>query len=347
MTLSLAQMTNGLTPEHDLVFAQCPDNPEMRESTSVWLYEENGKFAFPRTGIEAVGDSWDSRHIQVNIAFPGGRVLNGGVTGAPAHSPFDSEGHPTILGAGPLAYQCIKPFFKWRMTYDGSARDGTSTDQIKGTYPKTPTMPVKFDVELDMVTPAWVHDYSPEKVAKMSRAEAISAGNMGLGWRYEHLFRATGTFEVDGVVQEFKGTGVHVKRQSVRPMAGFHGHFWQSAVFPDGRAFGLNTYPPDENGFAFNDAYIFQDGKMHRAKVVGDVPWLRRLIGEGEDVSVQLESELGITKIAAVSAFSTFRPNNPGVNGLNLSQAGALFTWDGQSAYGMMERSFHGDLTGG
>jgi len=167
---------------------------------------------------------------------------------------------------------------------------------------------------------------------------------MGIGWRYEHLFRAAGWFEVDGVKRDFKGSGLHVKRQSVRPLAGFRGHCWQSAVFPDGRAFGYITYPPRDNGTAYNDGYIYQDGKMYPAKAV-KIPWLRRIVGAGDDVSVELESELGITRIEGVSALNTFRVGNPDLQGLDLNQGGARFTWDGQTAYGMMERSSHTSLT--
>jgi hypothetical protein len=336
-------MTNGLTPEHDFVFPSRPENPEMRESTSVWLYEENGEFAFPRVGIEAEAHSWDHRRVQGNFAFRSGRILNGAGLGA-AHSPFDAKGKPTILGAGPIAFQCIEPFFKWRMTYDGDAVDGTVDEQIADKLDPKKRTGVKYDVELTMVTPAWVQDNTPEAVAKMSEADAIEAANMGIGWRYEHLFRAVGWLEVDGVKRDFKGSGLHVKRQSVRPLAGFRGHCWQSAVFPDGRAFGYITYPPRDNGTAYNDGYIYQDGKMYPAKAV-KIPWLRRIVGAGDDVSVELESELGITRIEGVSALNTFRVGNPDLQGLDLNQGGARFTWDGQTAYGMMERSSHTSLT--
>jgi hypothetical protein len=343
MSITLAQMTNGLTPEHDFVFPACPDNPDMRESTSVWLYEEEGKFAFPRVGIEAEASSWDNRRVQGNFAFAGGRVLNGACMGA-AHSPFDAQGRPTILGAGPIAFQCIEPFRRWRMTYDGNAVDGTVDQQIADTLDPDKRAQVKYDVELTMVTPAWVQDISPAVVAEMSEADAIEAANMGIGWRYEHLFRAIGTFEVNGEKHAFKGTGLHVKRQSVRPLGGFRGHCWQSAVFPDGRAFGYITYPPRDNGTAYNDGYIYQDGKMYPAKAV-KIPWLRRIVGEGDDASVELESELGITKIAGVTALNTFRVGNPDLMGLDLNQGGVRFTWDGMTAYGMMERSSHTSLT--
>jgi hypothetical protein len=54
---------------------------------------------------------------------------------------------------------------------------------------------------------------------------------------------------------------------------------------------------------------------------------------------------LGNTHIKGTTALCTFRIGNPDIGGLNLQQGGALFTWDGQSAYGMVERSSHESLT--
>ena len=84
--------TGGLAPEQDLVLAQCPDNPEMRESVSVWLFEDSGAFGFPRMGIEAEATSWEQRRLQANFALERGRILNGAGIG-PAPSPFDESWH--------------------------------------------------------------------------------------------------------------------------------------------------------------------------------------------------------------------------------------------------------------
>jgi hypothetical protein len=86
------------------------------------------------------------------------------------------------------------------------------------------------------------------------------------------------------------------------------------------------------------------NGRLIPARIVS-APFLRRIVFEGDDASVELESELGRTRIAGVTALSTFRVGNPDIGGLNLQQGGARFTWDGQSAYGMVERSSHESLT--
>ncbi len=336
--------TGGLAPERDLVFPGKPDDPEMRESASLWLFEENGAFGFPRLGIEAEASSWENRLYQANVAFAGGRILNGAGRG-PAHSPIGPEGRPTVLGAGPVRFQCIEPFRKWVVSFDGPAVDGDVSQQIAKTLDPNRRTPVRFEVELTMVTPAWVQDNTPEKVATMTEAEKIEAGHMGFGYRIEQLFRAEGRLDIDGAARTFKAVGSRIHRQSVRPLAGFRGHCWQSAVFPDGRAFGFIAYPPAGDGSVpHNDGYVYQNGRIYRARAV-KAPWLRRIVGEGDDVSLELESELGITRIAGVTALSTFRVGNPDIGGLNLQQGGARYTWDGQSAYGMIERSSHESLT--
>ena len=77
--------------------------------------------------------------------------------------------------------------------------------------------------------------------------------------------------------------------QAVRRLAAFRGHVWQSAVFPSGRAFGLNTYPDRDDGKpTFNEGYLFEgDGALIPARVV-NASWLRRLTTEPEDVVVVL-----------------------------------------------------------
>jgi hypothetical protein len=62
-------------------------------------------------------------------------------------------------------------------------------------------------------------------------------------------------------------------------------------------------------------------------------------VGQGDDASLELESELGITRIGGMTALSLFRVGNPDIGGLNLQQGGVKYEWDGQAAYGMIERS--------
>jgi hypothetical protein len=342
MPLTLDQLTNGLTPEHDYFFPHQPADPEMRESTSIWMYEENGAFGFPRIGIEAEAHAWDNRMYQANINLGGGRILIDNSRGA-GPSAFGPDGRATVLGAGPLTFRCIEPFRRWQMSFDGTAQNGTLAQQIDGTLNTCERIPVKLDVEMTMATPAWVQDYSPETYARMSPADQANAQCMGIGWRLEHLFRGVGTLTVDGQTREFRAVGSRIKRQSVRPLDAFRGHCWQSALFPDGRAFGFIAYPANPKAPEFQIAYVYMNGKMYPAKAT-KIPYIRQVLEEGDDVSLELQSELGTHHISASTTLNTFKVNNPemaalGATGFTLQQGGARYTWDGMTSYGMIERS--------
>lgn len=328
----------GLAPHYDYMLPERPEDPAMRESASIWLFEENGEFALPRVGIEAIGASWDAHRVDMNATFAGGRALLELGGAGKAHPPVAADGKPRILGAGGLRFECIEPYRRWRVTYDGTPVDTTTADMIALSVDRERRTPMAFDVEIEMVTPCWVQDNTPERLVGLSEREMDDARSMGLGYRMEHLFRGQGTLTVDGKTRDFRAVGSRIHRQSVRPLEGFRGHCWQSAVFPDGRAFGYIAYPPGEDGSTYNEGYIWQDGRMYPATATVS-PWLDEMIAEGEDVSIGLESELGRTRISAVGGLNTFKAGIAEMPGFVLNQGGARYTWDGQTAWGMVERS--------
>ena len=42
----------GLAPHYDYMLAERPEDPAMRESASIWLYDDQGRFGLTRIGIE-------------------------------------------------------------------------------------------------------------------------------------------------------------------------------------------------------------------------------------------------------------------------------------------------------
>jgi hypothetical protein len=345
----------GLEPELDWsMIPQRPEDPEMRESASIWLFEENGEFAFPRIGIEGVGNAWENHRYDYNGAFKGGRILRQSTRGStmPVAS---ASGRNSVLGAGGLRFECVEPFRKWHVSLDDTPYDGRIEDQLRGNFrifadadidPSYVKTPVKLDVELTMAVPAWTQDYRVEKLAGMTEQQRTDAGLMGYGWRVEQLFRAEGSLTIDGQTRPFKGQGSRIHRQSVRPMGAFRGHCWQSAVFPDGRAFGYIAYPlrdGESEAERYNIGYYYQDGVMHPAKAT-KIPFLRKLMPEGDDVSLELECALGRVQLGGTTTLPTFHLGNAGVGGMNNNQGGVRYTLDGMTAYGMIERSSPADL---
>src|SRR5271156_1796605 len=173
MELSQDRLRNGLRIEQDLVLPQLPANPEMRESISIWMFDETGAFGFPRMGIEAEASSWNNRLLQANFAFADGRILNGAGRGP---APCGADGRATVLGAGPIVFRCVEPFRRWTIHFDGTAIDGHVSDQIAGTLEPGRRTHVRMDAEMTMLTPAWIQ-------ATDEQEASLEASLMGLGYR--------------------------------------------------------------------------------------------------------------------------------------------------------------------
>jgi hypothetical protein len=344
-------LTGGLGDERELVFPAQPDDPEMRESVNAWIWDRGTDVGMPRIGVEAVADQWDTHDVQVNIAAGDGRVLN--VLGpGKVHDPRGADGQPRILGAGPLAFELVEPFRHWKMRLDGLAVERTVDDQMAGRPPADPeaTVPVEATIDLVSAVPPWENGaLRPE--AKRVLDEQDEGALIG-GPRFEQLARATGTLRIGDAEHRIDGAALRVRRQGIRRLGTFRGHAWQSALFPSGRGFGYLVFPPRDDGLpTYNEGFVFEgDGELVPAQVV-DAPWLRRMQPQGEDVSVVLETAGGgTTRVQAESALSTFmvmrgvgsNPNFP-----VLQQAIARFTWDGETANGMMERSMPSDQVDG
>lgn len=341
-------LTGGIDPAREYMFAQRPDNPEMRDSVSFWVFDDRGRVGLPRIGIEAVAANWDAHGIQVNVAFPDGRVyrLREDAPSRPVAGPDDRA---TTLGAGPLAFTCVEPFDVWTMAFDGQAVQTSSADLVEGRK-DGPLVDLQFEVEAKLAVPPWVQG-TLQADAKSALTTSIAGDLMG-GPRYEQLFRATGHVRVGGAEHVFSGSGLRIRRQGVRKLEGFWGHCWQSALFGSGRAFGYIAYPPRPDGRpTFNEGYVFTgDGDLIAARVV-EAPWLTKLQPLGEDVSVVLETANGTVRIDGETVLSTHDITDPGEVPADqlaklanwtfpaLQQAGVRYRWDGEQTYGMLERS--------
>jgi hypothetical protein len=341
-------LTGGIDPSREYMLAQRPRNPEMRDSVSFWVVDDRGEIGLPRIGIEAVAANWDAHDIQVNVAFPDGRVYRLRTNG-PSLPAEGHDGLATVLGAGGLVFRCIEPIDQWTLSYDGPAAQTSSADLIEGRK-NGPSTNISFHVEAKMAAPPWVQGALQSDAR--SRLKASIEGDLMGGPRYEQLFTATGRFEADGEHRSFTGSGLRIRRTGVRKLAGFWGHCWQSAVFPSGRAFGYIAYPPRADGQpTFNEGYVFTgDGNLVAARAV-QAPWLTRLRPPGDDVSLVLDTADGVVEIAgqtvvcthdvhhdddmySMQALKQEMPSFPA-----LQQAGVRYRWDGEQTYGMLERS--------
>lgn len=346
-------LTGGLDDAAEYGLKDHPRVADMREGVSVWVYDQEGRVGFPRVCLEAEGPDFDPKKLQVNVAFPDGRVLIGEPRGA-AKPSEDDQGRLSTYAGGPLTFRVVEPWKTWTVSYDGTAIDTTTAATIARTTADDPRVPMRFEMEVTIAAPPWLQGQMSRKAdEQLEETDSIFVGGQKTafenGLRYEQLIRAQGTLWVGDEEHRFSGTGLRIHRQGIRNLTGFEGHVWQSALFPSGRGFGFMWLLPNN----YVEGFVYVDGTMHPAEVV-DVSWMTKMLpsGRGEDVSLVLESELGRHEIRGETAYSRYIPigdefETEGFWPIHWQQAGVKFTWDGEETYGMMERSSKAEVVTG
>jgi hypothetical protein len=333
-------MHGTLPIEADLLLAEPPAAPFdwVREGTSYWLFDESGAFGMPRFGLEAEPHSWNQRRFQSNFAFADGRVLrSAGIGAAPVIS---TDAARRTMSGGPLTFRCIEPFKRWHLKFDGSVIDTHVSQQIALTVDATRVIPLRYELELEMVGPPHEQNISPDFFFALSKGQQRDAASIGLGWRFEQMLRGSGELFIDGMRRDINVVGSRIKRRSVRTDGLFlRGHCWQAVLFPDGRAAGYEARPKHDDGNEpWNRGFVYQGGKMYTARAT-KIPWLTQLTARGDDVGFELEYDGGVVSIRGETELSTFQLSRNHLWGIALSQSGARYRWDDVTAYGMVERS--------
>jgi hypothetical protein len=345
--MAALDVTAGYDPQLDYPLPGRPEDGAMRESVSMWFYDDRGRFGFPRFCIEALASQWDGRGVQANIALADGRVLRC-AGGFAAREPKRAGGKAVSLDAGPLGFEIVEPLSRWRMTFAGEAGETTALAQLRGESAGAARR-VRIELDAMMAVPPW----SAGEQGRADRAAELAIGAVA-GHRHEQLFRCSGTFQLDDEpAATFTGTGLRVRRYGIRDNGDFPGHCWQSALFPSGRAFGLIALAPRPGeATGFSEAFVFDGRRKIYGRVV-EAPWMTRFVRSGDTVDVVIDTGEGREVIRGTTSFVTaFAPNASlfgdwRENGaprrlgpLAVQQAGALYRWGGEGAYGMIERSY-------
>jgi hypothetical protein len=324
----------GLAHDRDYFFPAPPEDPEMRESASVWVCDHGGILGMPRIGIEAVSKSWDARGFQVNVAFPDGRTVVALGRGE-GHSPVDEDGVCRTFGAGGLEFSCVEPFARTVVRFEGTALDTGVIALARGAFTGT-EVPLGIDLVIDAAAPPWVSGTLNADARAMF--EHGFAGAF-ISPRYEQLCTCQGTVHVGGAAWRFRGTALRVHRQGRRDVLGFWGHCWASALFPSGQGFGVLTFPERPGAGAYNEGFVLHGGTLVPATIV-DAPWLRRMTAHEEDVSFTLRTGDGDISVEGETILAACLPG-----GLSpefppaLHQACVRYRLQGEETFGMMERS--------
>jgi hypothetical protein len=330
-----ANLSAGLDPGFEYFLGDRPENPQVRDSATLWIMDDTGEIAFPRITFDAIGETWDTPWVQLNFVDRARRTLRlwsqepgGGET---------SDGKTTIRSAGPMRFECIEPFRRWSIGFDGQALSSTTAAQLAG-KPDGDPVDLAFRFEATMAAPPWLMGGMSAEAARNMKAGDAEA-LMG-GIRYEQLCRVKGSVTIAGETRAISGTGMRVRRQGVRNMGAALGHCQHSALFPSGRAFGAIVMAPGPEGpEAFNEAFVFDArGRQIPARVV-QAPWMTRLVENGDDASLILDTAEGIIRIEGKVLSSLFDHHLFEMAGTSvLHQGTARYVWDGEETNGLIER---------
>jgi hypothetical protein len=329
-------LSGGLDPGFEYFAGERPADPQMRDSATLWIMDQSGELAFPRVTFDAIGGDWERPWVQLNFVDRSGRTLRRFSQEA-GFAAADARGRLAIRGAGPLRFQCIEPFRRWTIEFEGQALQSTTSLQLAGA-PDGAAVGLAFRFEAEMAAPPWLMGGMTAEAAR--KMQAGDAGALMGGVRYEQLCRVNGTVTVDGEERAIAGTGMRVRRQGVRNMGAAIGHCQHSALFPSGRAFGAIVMAPGPEGpEAFNEAFLF-DGRGRRiaARVV-QAPWITRLVEKGDDASLELDSGQGTIRVRGEVLSSLFDHHLfEMADSSVLHQGTARYVWDGEETIGLIER---------
>lgn len=332
-------LTGGLDPEREYVFTEKQTTPGMQDGVNWWLWDDAGEFGMPRLAVETVAPDWEERDIQFSLVTPDAQLLRNWSKN-PSHPVIGPSGKATHFGAGPLSFDCIEPFHRYRAQFDGDAMSGTFLEMAKPGFKTDKRAPLKFDIDCVTAAPPWVQGTMSADASERMAVKTIEGEFMG-GERLEQLCRVKGTVTYGGKERSFTGGALRIRRQGVRNVTGFWGHCWQSALFPSGKGFGYIAYPPRPDGQpSYNEGYIFLgEGELIPARVV-EAPWLTKFQYSGEDVSLVLETADGKRHRIGGESFGGMPSIPAAESGFPpLFQSIVHYTWGDESAYGMMERS--------
>jgi hypothetical protein len=250
-------------------------------------------------------------------------------------------------GGANLAFTCLEPFKRWRVTFDGFCLRTPYAEMATSLVHDGEKVPVTIDLEIECATPTWdAHTAAEAATGKGSMAAQTWATD-----HYEQLYRATGTVRLPSGEVAFSGSGWRDHSRGPRGTsagASWGGHTIVGCLLGSGRAFGLSRYWAGDGTVTLEGGYVVIDGELHHAEVV-EVPVLTEaeLRRDGEDLPLALRWPGGELKLTATSTTSMWMTMShglpygvaPGSPAPTYAVGFARCEWDGEAGHLYVERS--------
>lgn len=334
-------LANGIDPAREYALAVAPPDDLFR-------YAENYMLAVYDPALDlgmwlhlgTCPDDFSQWEEQVLMTLPG----DGGLLWTRAYGRPDPSARP---GGPNQRWQIVEPFRTMRVVHDGIGIRTPYDEMMAGRVRDARQELFAIDLTIQAMAPAWDNH--------VSAAQGGSRGTMAeQSWASEHYqqtLRATGTVRIDGKEHVFDGTGTrdHSRGQRGHKPWAFGGHNLWSAPFASGKAFGMQRMWTPAGEPTLNVGFVYLDGEFHHTDLVSPPAYLDHVALSGDPLELVMRSPLGehrITGVMRKTVFCTFGDPWGYHFGADLTEPRGLFApgfcefhWDGETAYGLAERS--------
>lgn len=242
-------------------------------------------------------------------------------------------------GSGMLSMRCEEPWQRWSMRFRGAVRDVSGADLRAGALLDQHHYVATLDLTWTAMSPVW------DLGARMS-------GQTWARAHYEQACRVIGVLALGEERWEIDGTGIRDHSRGPRVFGTVREHWWLSGQFPSGRSFAvLQVINHGEDVSPLSYGYV-SDGESLEGADVADLEVLETAAdGAPLRTRFRLRTDAGnhvITGQILQSVPIGMGSPNELVMGRAVSAATPLtlrecqteYTWDGETAYGLTERSW-------
>jgi hypothetical protein len=308
----------GFPAEVDWPQTERKDPPGFHEAIWTWGYDPAARVGYYLYLLHDLEDE-TLRNESIVVYLPDGRILRGAGRGR------NSAGR--VAAGDGLAVECIEPFRHWETRYQGTLVPVAWNDPA----PIGDRVQVSLRFSMRAGAPAW----------NVEGDWGEAPPNM----RYHQLYRVTdGELAMGADRVSFGGTAMRGHSRRERDLSKYRGHVIATALYDDGRAFGMFAFFGSGTEFERPHGYVVLDGQRHEAIVEEATP-ITRPRREGEKLRFVLRGDFGRLQIAGETITTTFTLRTQGPQaGLATSSGIARYDWGDGVAYGPIDRWHTADV---
>jgi hypothetical protein len=330
-------LSSGLTKQRENTIAGPPKQPFWSENLLFALYDPECDIGL-WLHLGTVPSDWQLWEDRVLMLLPGDE----GVGSMCGYHRTPERLRPS---ASCLAFECLEPYRRWRITFDGFFQRTSNNQMTEGRARHGRQQRLRLDLQAECATAVWdAHQ------AELATGNAAPGSQ---GWakeHYEQLVRASGRVTVDETEYHFQGTGW--RNHSCGPRGGgsgapWGGHVIQTCLFPSGRGIGLSRYWMPNGAVSLESAYVVDErGALHHAQIV-EAARLTRLELTGEKLPIGLRWDGGELRLTGETRRSLWASMAYDLAvGVDVSRPGLIYalnfgpvSWDGETGWLYSERS--------